>query len=169
MHKRQSVISLESGWSLPRTIKYYLTVVFCAGIVFLPFLINFAIVNGGDKFIIPILVVGLCILSFCILFVDYKEYNKYKKIKSDLVLLDAESKITDKYINPNLILRSARISVKFYYNGKLIVKRSGQEGYKDIFDGSKKAGYSSAFLKYGDRDIKILYSPSKDKVFIVKD
>jgi len=59
--------------------------------------------------------------------------------------------------------------VTFYLDGVKCVRRSGQKGYKQIFDGSKKAGYDNVYWRYSGREITILYSKKYDHVFILKD
>lgn len=169
MKNKRIVASLEYGLLLSLWLKAFYCIIICVGIVFLPFFIFYAVNNDIDKIFIPIIDIIICIIFLWILFKDYKAYKIYKKSKKDAVVLDAMSIITDKDRSPNLIWCAARISVQFYYNGEKIIKKSGKKGYKNIFDGSKEAGYSSVFRRYGDRKIKILYSPCQDHVFILKD
>lgn len=113
-----------------------------------------------------ILAIALVIICHCA-----KVKREYNKCLEDGVILDATTEITDKVSGPQVsevIHPTARIKVHFYYNGKKITKRSGVENYKQIYDGTRQAGYDKVFFRYGNREIKILYSEKYDHVFIIK-
>lgn len=60
---------------------------------------------------------------------------------------------------------AARIVVRFSYQGREIVRLSG-EGSKGPLT---KEGFFPAWNKYCDREIDILYSPKYDQVIVLKD
>ncbi len=168
MKKHNLVASLEYGkiLSLFEKILFYIIMVFSVifSIVFV-----FCFNNNKEGCIAGILVcVAWAALSLLFILRDNKIVKIYKQCLNDAVELEAESTITDRAYESIRTFLKVRISIKFYYNNKIITKKSGTPGYAQIFDGSKRAGYNIVFNKYGDRSIKILYSEKYDHVFILK-
>ena len=170
MKRKCMVASLEYGRCFSLFMRIFIIVIHCFAMACIPLLI---IEKMALEEVICVAIVIFIIFAFCIWFevVSFRIVKIYKKCLKDGVMLRAKSVITDRS-NESLGLvrsRAVRIKVTFYINGKQIVKRSGEKGYKQIFDGSKKAGYDNVFYRYGDREINILYSEKYNHVFILKD
>ncbi|MBE7089792.1 MAG: hypothetical protein E7362_03200 [Clostridiales bacterium] len=170
MKKHNLVASLEYGkiLSLFAKLLFYI-IMFISVILSIVFVFVFCF-NNQEGYIAGILVcVVWAVLSLLFIVRDNKILKIYKQCLNDAVELEAESTITDRAYESIRTFLKVRISVKFYYKNKKIIKKSGTLGYAQIFDGSKRAGYNIVFNKYGDRNIKILYSEKYDHVFILKD
>lgn len=112
----------------------------------------------------------LFIISLCFIIVIIINHNNCKKIKKwaeDSVRLTAYSSSLDNAMvfSGFIPLRAKKISVKFKYDGRTIIKESGRTGAHI----SSLNGYSALLKKYADREIDILYSPKYDQVMILKD
>ena len=96
------------------------------------------------------------------LYVNYGR-TKAKKFLGDAVLLDAETEaIGDRTAIrfPAIFAAACAIRVKFYFDGRKIIKDSMYKG---------KLVYLPIFKHYVDRKIKIAYSQKYDQVLILKD
>ena len=60
-------------------------------------------------------------------------------------------------------MRAVCIAVNFYYENKTEIKLSGT-----TVNGSFKKRYDRCFLKYCNKTVKILYSPTYDQVLFPK-
>ncbi len=80
------------------------------------------------------------------------------RARCDKVLAEAPKQIRGggKYV---------KIRVTFEYRGRTVIKYSGREGYtgKGSFE---KMGFADINVKYANRDIIIMYSPSQDCVLL---
>ena len=172
MKKHNLVASLEYGKILSSFAKllFYIIMVISVilSIVFV-FAFVFCAYNPEGYIAGIVACVGWVVVSLLFILRDNKILKIYKQCLNDAVELEAESTITDRAYESIRTFLKVRISVKFYYKNKKIIKKSGTLGYAQIFDGSKRAGYNIIFNKYGDRYIKILYSEKYDHVFILKD
>ena len=170
MKRKRMVASLEYGRCFPLLIRIFILFMLCFSCVGMPFAIIFAVPQSEIVYVILIDVI-LFAISLWLALENYKTVFLYRKCLKDGVVLTAKSEVTDRSDELLGLIRSraVRIKVTFYLDGVKYVRRSGQKGYKQIFDGSKKAGYDNAFWRYSDREINILYSPKYDQVFILKD
>ena len=65
--------------------------------------------------------------------------------------------------SPTSIVSTAKIQVAFEFNGQKYSHLSGDNPNKI------EKGYERIWVKYADREINILYSPTYDQVLILKD
>ncbi|MBE7089790.1 MAG: hypothetical protein E7362_03190 [Clostridiales bacterium] len=163
------IASLEYGRCFPLLIRIFIIFMLCLSCIFMPLIIIFAVPQSEIIFVILADVI-LFAISLWLSLATYKIVGLYRRCLKDGVVLTAQSEVTDRS-DETWWLRSkaVRIKVTFYLDGVKCVRRSGQKGYKQIFDGSKKAGYDNVYWRYSGREITILYSKKYDHVFILKD
>lgn len=109
--------------------------------------------------------IGSFILIVDLLMYLYVNYGriKAKTFLVDAVILDAETRSLGDGTEirfPAITASACAIRVKFYFDGRKIIKDSV---HKD------KLVYLPIFKHYADRKIKIAYSPKYDEVLILKD
>ncbi len=109
-----------------------------------------------------------CMVGF-IFFVTYNQrhVNYIKKCLCDAIEITAKCKELDGF-RPLPIysapMKRIKIQVIFNYLNASIVKNSGKEDCKNIM----LQGYAPFFKKFANKRLKILYSPSMDKVLFLK-
>lgn len=104
-----------------------------------------------------------------IIIVISKENSNIKMWKSDSVLLSAYAIEVDRIENVLTHIVKLKISVKFIYDGIKMIQKSGDKNDKKETLFYIHPGYDAIFLKYVDRPIHILYSPSHDQVLLLRD
>lgn len=170
MKKRRIVATLAYGKIFsPMIMTMFIVMLFC-GVMLIPLLIVFAILRNEYLLLLGLLLSVLCIFLSVYAIVHHirikREINLWKQ---DAVLLMAKSKIIEEktvYDRGIPQGKEAKVSVKFQYNENKLKHVSGEKIKKDIFHSYK--GFDSIFLKYGDCEIDILYSPRFDQVMILK-
>lgn len=114
----------------------------------------------------------LCISVLIIIGVLYAIHrnNRLKKKillwLDDAVLLPAKTQVSGSFRTYGHPVAETKLLVEFYYKGKKIIRESGDKTKKDHW--YKRNGYFKVLSKYGNRDIRILYSPTYDQVLILK-
>ena len=102
-------------------------------------------------------------------FISRKQRKEVKKALKDAVVITAQTTITDmrgKAVGTrfnNILTEKQRLAVKFFYNGEKIIKLSAPQNIKRPFIKNKRM-----FLKYGNRKVQILYSPTENHVLLIK-
>lgn len=128
----------------------------------------FAIIQD-ISFLAGMIAFFICAIGLLIvLIINHHNLKLIKLWKEDAILCTAKTKILGSscIYSGGVSLLTAKISVIFYCQGKLIKKESGTKkstGIK-LFN-----GYSKIFMRFSDREIQILYSPKYDQVMILKD
>lgn len=109
--------------------------------------------------------IALAIIGFILL----KNFNLKKKILlwlKDAVELTAETIVLDSFKTFGHPFAETKLLVKFVYKRETITRTSEDKTKKDHW--YKRNGYFKVLSKYGNKTIKILYSPFYDQVLILK-
>lgn len=103
------------------------------------------------------------------MYIYLRQSRDIKKWLKDAVLLPAQAMELGRIENGIIYRTKIKISIKFFYNEQKIIQKSGAKNKikENLF--YINVGYDAIFLKYIDREIKILYSPKYDEVMILKD
>lgn len=114
----------------------------------------------------------LCISILVIigmLYVMYKNNRLKKKILlwlNDAVKLHATTRVLESFRTFGHPIAETKLLIEFYYNDKKIICESGDNTKKDHW--YKRNGFFKILSKYGNKNIKILYSPTYNQVLILK-
>ena len=65
-------------------------------------------------------------------------------------------------------IETAKVVVKFTYNGKSIKKMSGIDNKTHFSGFYNKGGFDNVFVQFADKKVKILYNEQADQVLFVK-
>lgn len=158
------------------TILFYSLIVYCALLMLSCFVWLILVKCGIEPFNDGTFLSMICSLSISaliilgVLFVIYKN-NKLKKhillCLNDAVMLQATTRVLDSFRTYGHPVAETKLLVEFFYDGKIIRRESGDKTKKDHW--YKRNGYFKILSKYANRTVNILYSPSNDSVFILKD
>lgn len=140
------------------------------GTAIIPLAIVCAVLEGEygvlTTLVLPVIVIPV---FSCLLFVCLRERKDTKKWKKDAVSVLAQVKEIDRITNfANGIVR-LKISVRFYYDGRMITQRSGEKDKRKSGLFHIHPGYDSVYRKYAGRTIPVLYSPMYDEVLLPED
>lgn len=114
----------------------------------------------------------LCVAVLVIigmLYVMYKNNRLKKKILlwlNDAVKLHATTRVLESFRTFGHPIAETKLLVEFYYINKRIICESGDNTKKDHW--YKRNGFFKVLSKYGNKEIKILYSPTYEQVLILK-
>ena len=157
------------------TILFYSLIIYCTVLILSCFVWLILVKCGIEPFNDGTLLSMICTLSISaliilgVLFVIYKN-NKLKKhillCLNDAVMLQATTQVIDSFRTYGHPVAETKLMVEFFYDGKIIRRESGDKTKKDHW--YKRNGYFKILSKYANRTVYILYSPSYDQVFILK-
>ncbi|MDE6059517.1 MAG: hypothetical protein K2G44_05735 [Clostridia bacterium] len=167
MKHKKIAASLELGAVYTWKFLLLLCVTFILTFSTASVMIYFSITEEIELLICVIMFYIMAILLLIVIIVCQRQAKKVKKWLADAVELTAQSTtLGDSFVWAAFFpMKTKKIFVKFEYEGRVIRKESGKNKENSFF----QQGYSAAFRKYADREIKILYSPKYDQVLIMKD
>lgn len=164
------VASLQEGKIIPRwgIGLVYFEIFLCLFSVVLSVFIS--VIKNRYDVLMCLILPGIVLPIF--IYILIKHYRLCAKVKlwiEDAVECWADSITLDSQVPPWIGNRRVfKIQVKFIYQGKKLIKNSGNAKKKGIYN-TLYDGYDSVFKKYTNRKIKILYSPKYDQVLILKE
>ncbi|MCL2751309.1 MAG: hypothetical protein FWE62_00990 [Firmicutes bacterium] len=167
---------------LPKLARVFLYTGFIVGLVFSIFCVFIAIFSEPNAIAVAIFFIILAIICFIVLARFYRLKKKIKLWLEDAVGLKARCAILGKEppkeTNPVLVALEVaaalagagsdippKIQVTFKYNGKVIKRISGKQGYSAE---AMETGRSLIFKKFIGKAMDVLYSPEYDQVFLLK-
>lgn len=154
---------------------FYFLIVMGVGMILLAIIVSILMSLGLEKYdkdSVVILIAFSVIGAFAIIVALYFliKNNKLKKhillCLNDAVMLQATTQVIDSFRTYGHPVAETKLMVEFFYDGKIIRRESGDKTKKDHW--YKRNGYFKILSKYANRTVYILYSPSYDQVFILK-
>lgn len=126
------------------------------GIIYVEYLLILIIVS---------IVSGVCAIYALYLIVRIRHHRKYIKtwLQDAIELTASVKEVGENALKSGIFVRAVCIAVNFCYQNKAEIKFSGT-----TVKGSFKKRYDKYFLKYCNKTVKILYSPTYDQVLFPK-
>lgn len=141
-------------------------------VIIVSILISLGIEKNDDDAVASLIafsVIGAFVVIFALYFLIKNGRLKKHILQclNDAVMLRATTQVLDSFRTYGHPVAETKLMVEFYYDGKIIRRESGDKTKKDHW--YKRNGYFKILSKYANRTVYILYSPSYDQVFILKD
>ena len=155
---------------------FYFLIVMGVGMILLSIVVSILMSLGLEKYdndsvviLIATSVIGAfgIIVALCFLIKNGRLKKHILLCLNDAVMLQATTRVLDSFRTYGHPVAETKLMVEFFYDGKIIRRESGDKTKKDHW--YKRNGYFKILSKYANRTVNILYSPSHDSVFILKD